>query len=392
MLPAILLTTWLVSTGHTGAFQPLTDTVRINRAMLARTLANPHACQTAGTPSDWPASILAEEMALPGQYLFMRDGRFAFLDRAAKTIRVISPTGQELARLGRLGEGPGEFQVASYLFRWAGDTIAVRDVNTARISLFTNSGFVRAINHSGVSSLGVAGLMGRLGDGKLIFGANHHLTDGIPDKGFHRPTVDLVSWQPGAGTVEVLRAKFPGPEMRIIMRNKERGALRINFPRRTMFGVTDRSILVHDDAKPEIEMLSPAGKTIRVLAFDVKDPPVSQKDRDTVDARHAFTAKRGWSSPAAMEMLKYYPPTRPGIVWHGVDAENGFWLGFHPPVASGSKVYIRLTETGVPTHCFRPGSAEEFGIAFSGDRVVTRRQESEGDILAIAKALPYPTR
>lgn len=111
-----------------------------------------------------------------------------------------------------------------------------------------------------------------------------------------------------------------------------------------------------------------------------------------MDARHAFTAKRGWSSPAAMEMLKYYPPTRPGIAWQGVDAGNGFWLGFHPPVASGGKVYIRLTEAGIPTHCFRPGSAEEFGVAFSDDRIVTRRQESEGDILMIAKALPYPAR
>lgn len=392
MLPTILLTTWLLSTGHTGTFQPTTDTVRINRAVLARALANPQACRTAGGASDWPAPIVTEEMALPGQYLFLSDGRFVFVDRSAKAIRVISPKGQELARLGRLGEGPGEFQVAAYLFRWAGDTIAVRDLSTARISLFTNAGFVRALSHGAVPSLGTAGLMGRLGDGKLVFGANHHLTEGIPDKGFHRPTIDLVGWKPGAGAVDVLRAKFPGPELRIITRNKERGALRINFPRRTAFGVTDRHILVHDDAKPEIEVLSPAGQTVRVLAFDVKDPPVSQEDRDTVDARHAFTAKRGLSSPAAMEMLKYYPPTRPGIAWHGVDADNGFWLGFHPPVASGSKVYIRLDEAGAPTHCFRPGGTEDFGIAFLGDRVVTRRQESEGDILAIAKALPYPAR
>lgn len=275
MLPTILLTTWLLGTGHAGAFQPTTDTVRINRAVLARALANPNACRTAGDPSDWPASIVAEEMALPGQHLFLSDGRFAFVDRSAKAIRIISPKGRELARVGGLGEGPGEFQLAAYLFRWAGDTIAVRDLSTARISLFTNAGFARALSHGAVPSLGAAGLMGRLGDGKLVFGANHHLTEGIPDKGFHRPTIDLVSWKPGAGAVDVLRAKFPGPEMRIIMRNKERGALRINFPRRTAFGVTDRYILVHDDAKPEIEMLSPAGQTIRVLAFDVKDPPVS---------------------------------------------------------------------------------------------------------------------
>ncbi len=392
MLPTLVLTSWLLSTDHPGALPSATDTVRIDRTVLARALANPQACRTVAGSSDWPDSIVAEEMALPGQYLLMGDGRFVFLDRSAKTIRVISPKGQELARLGRLGEGPGEFQVASYLFRWAGDTIAVRDVNTARISLFTNAGFARAISHGAVPSLGVAGLMGRLGDGKLVFGANHHLTEGIPDKGFHRPTIDLVSWKPGAGAVDVVRAKFPGPEMRIIMRNKERGALRINFPRRTVFGVTDRYILVHDDAKPEIEMLSPAGQTVRVLAFEVKDPPVSQEDRDTVDARHAFTARRGGSSPAIAEMLKHYPPTRAGIAWHGVDAGNGFWLGFHLPVASGSKVYIRLTEAGVPTHCFRPGNVEDFGIAFSGDRVVTRRQESEGDVLEIAKALPYPAR
>ncbi len=396
MLSFVPLTLWLLSSSHAGMSNPApstVDTVRIDRSTLARALANPQACRaSANGPTDWPAPIVAEEMALPGQYLLMRDGRFVFLDRSAKTMRVISPTGKELARLGRLGEGPGEFQIAAYLFRWAGDTIAVRDVNTARISLFTNEGFVRAVSHGAVPSLGVAGLMGRLGDGKLIFGANHHLTEGIPDKGFHRPTIDLVTWQPGAGTADALRAKFPGPEMRIIMRNKERGALRVNFPRRTMFGVTDRHVLVHDDAKPEIEIIAPSGRTVRVLAFEVKDPPVSKEDRDSVDARHQFSFQRGWSSPAGMEMLKYYPPTRPGIAWHGTDPDNGVWLGFHPPVASGSKVYIRLNEAGVPTHCFRPGSADEFGVAFSNERVVTRRQELEGDVLSIARAIPYPTQ
>lgn len=180
--------------------------------------------------------------------------------------------------------------------------------------------------------------------------------------------------------------------MRIIIRNKERGALRVNFPRRTLFGVTDKHVLVHDDAKPEIEVVLPSGRTVRVLAFDVKDPPVSQEDRDSVDARHKFLLERGWSSPAAMEMLKTYPPTRAGIAWHGVDPGNGFWLGFHPPVAAGSKVYVRLNEMGVPTHCYRPAHRDEFGVAFSVDRIVTRRQEAEGDILSTGRVAPYPAK
>lgn len=395
MLPIVVIASWFLSNANPTALPPTPssiDTVRIDRSTLARALANPTACRAPAGPSAWPEGIVAEETAVAGQYLLMQDGRFAFLDRTAKTIRVIAPTGQEVARLGQLGEGPGEYGLAAYLFRWAGDTIAVRDVNAARISLFTNNGFVRAIGHGAVPSLGVAGLMGRLGDGTLVFGANHHLTEGIPDKGHHRPSIDLVAWRPGAGSTEGIRAKFPGPEIRIITRNKERGALRVNFPRRTLFGTTEQHILVHDDAKPEVQMLSAAGRTVRVFVFDIKDPPVSQEDRDSVDARHRFLQQRGWSSPEAMEMLKRYPATRPGIAWHGPDAGNGFWLGFHPPVASGSKVYIRLNEAGVPTGCFRPASREEYGVAFAADRIVTRRQEPEGDILTVGRVASYPTR
>ncbi len=371
---------------------PATDTVRVDRKTLARALANPASCTAPSRAEEWPEPIVVEEMNIPGQYLFMADGRFIVYDRTAKRIRIIAPSGKEIGRVGGQGNGPGEFQLASYFFRWAGDTIAVRDVSTARISFFTNQGFTTSISHGAVPSLGVAGLMGRLADGTLIFGANHSMTEGVPNKGIHRPTIDLVRWRPGAGGAEVVRAGFPGPELRIVMRNKERSPFRVNFPRRTLFGVTDHSILVHDDGKTEIEILDPSGRTKRVLTFEVTDPPISKADRDSVGERHELGFKRGFSSTADMELLKQYPPTRAAMAWHGTDAANGFWLAFHPPVASGSKVYVRFTETGIPTRCFRPTDSEDFGIAFSNDRVVTRRQEAEGDVLRAYRTAPYPTR
>ncbi len=92
------------------------------------------------------------------------DGRIAVADGYADAIRVFSPSGQLVRTIGRSGAGPGEFSDPVGLYLLEGDTLAVRDLATARITLFDFEG-------------NLAGTERVAGPRRLIAGAlsGHHL-------------------------------------------------------------------------------------------------------------------------------------------------------------------------------------------------------------------------
>lgn len=69
------------------------------------------------------------------------DGRIYILDQQASEVRVFSPDGEFLTRIGRAGSGPGELsQSAGPIFVAPGDTLVVPDAMQQRITLFTATG------------------------------------------------------------------------------------------------------------------------------------------------------------------------------------------------------------------------------------------------------------
>lgn len=70
-----------------------------------------------------------------------RDGNLYVLEQADVQIRVYSPTGELLRRIGRRGEGPGEFRSAPR-FGIHGDTLWAIETSGRRISLFRLDGTV----------------------------------------------------------------------------------------------------------------------------------------------------------------------------------------------------------------------------------------------------------
>lgn len=60
-------------------------------------------------------------------------------DALAGEIRSFSVTGEHLASLGGIGEGPGEFSNSVSLLRVAGDSIWAWDQRQQRVSVFARS-------------------------------------------------------------------------------------------------------------------------------------------------------------------------------------------------------------------------------------------------------------
>jgi len=144
--------------------------------------------------------------------LRLEDDRIVVAERDAR-LSLFDDRGNHLARMGRRGEGPGEFSLIYRIQRLANDSILVADFrNRRRLSWFTADGdFARSITNSFSP---VPEFLGVLADGTWV-GAIHH----APPAGTYRSS-DEAQW--GRGQLELIRfdargervsslGTFPGP-------------------------------------------------------------------------------------------------------------------------------------------------------------------------------------
>ncbi|MDX2261275.1 MAG: hypothetical protein SFU84_06215 [Gemmatimonadales bacterium] len=134
-------------------------------------------------PSDWPAHVpllaLADEptteirdsvtvfdLILPDPVLLLADGRVAIFSE--RSVVIHGADGREIERIGRQGEGPGEFR-GGRLVRGLGDTILVQDGGNARLSFVVpGRGVVRSRALRTSTAKDLFGLLGQFGSDALL--------------------------------------------------------------------------------------------------------------------------------------------------------------------------------------------------------------------------------
>ena len=70
----------------------------------------------------------------------MSDGRIVVANGSTNDLRIYSPAGKPLRRIGREGAGPGEFRDISRVFTIANDSLLVFDILLRRASVFDSQG------------------------------------------------------------------------------------------------------------------------------------------------------------------------------------------------------------------------------------------------------------
>lgn len=131
--------------------------MRIASGFCIALIVSTSACNTMGSASDGsdvdalPAYALEEELRIGdvddpdlgfsqiGQVDVDRDGNVYVVERVDMQIRVFDRNGRPLRRIGRRGEGPGEFANLS-TFGVVGDTVWASDSRLRRITLFDREG------------------------------------------------------------------------------------------------------------------------------------------------------------------------------------------------------------------------------------------------------------
>ena len=133
-----------------------------------------------------------EQFGSIGDLAPLGDGGVAVLDQQAAQVRLFGPGGAYLGALGARGEGPGELMTPGSLARLHGDTFAVYDRRTRRITRYPADGGdadVRTLQGEGGSLPNVATFFP---DGRLVGSIRWFAGEGVslPNEGEDRVALD----------------------------------------------------------------------------------------------------------------------------------------------------------------------------------------------------------
>lgn len=261
----------------------------------------------------------------------LSDGRIVVASAGTKELQIYSPDGRLLSRVGRAGEGPGEFQTPYWVGVLPGDSIAVWDLGLSRLSLFTPAGeFTRSVSPRG--ALGVLPrVVGVLDNGRVVLltGSGTGALD-MSGKSVQRDSVTVLVLGPD-GEISDTIGRFPGTEQ-IALGSPQEGLLMrpLPFGKSTVVAVQDGRVIVGTGDRYELAAYEPSGR-LRALVRAERDPvPVTEEDIEGY--RRELVTIGGEGDGQAKRQLERllaaapYPKTMPALAKIAPDADGNLWV------------------------------------------------------------------
>lgn len=231
-----------------------------------------------------PVVIIGDAEGQPGHDLFgvrgggvLSDGRIVVADGTSAQLRVFSPGGELVARIGRKGRGPGEFEALLWLQVVGGDTVYAYDYGLRRVSVFTSEGaLAKSYGIAPPTEAGFPEPRGVLSNGSIVFVPGFDRRFGVGER---RDTVPFFLYDRNGALVGRIAA-FPGREEFFARYGEAAMRSEVPFGRdvlsaagddRILIGATDSYALSLFDASGALEVVIRAGVRARpVRASEVE--------------------------------------------------------------------------------------------------------------------------
>jgi len=283
----------------------------------------------------------------------LSDGGFAVLEQIPAEIRVFDRSGQFLHRVGRDGDGPGEFRSPLGLVALAGDTILVWDRGARRLSWFSiegtlerdrtlrEPGGIRTIRRVALSSSGAV----------VVLGATTTETD-LGNQGRVREAWHVVGVEPGGDAGPPL-GTIPGTERAIQVQGSAGGqVMSVNVQGRWWWGegfawASERGVWTADQLSFEARHFDLERGLDRIVRVMAEDRPFTNA---LIDSLHRVELDRVLD-PQIRELWRAdfeerdYPQSVPPVAAVFGDAADRVWIGLTEPpperLPSGELMAIR---------------------------------------------------
>jgi hypothetical protein len=254
------------------------------------------------------------------------DGGVAVVDALASEVRWYDGTGRLLRSAGRKGGGPGEFQQVGGGFRFAGDTMAVGDWGSRRLTLFgPDGGLAGEASLSGDGDVFMYSASGSFGDGSILVQPVVMFRQGEGTGGVQRDSTSLARLDFATSRSSPL-GRHPGSEMLVVQAANAMSVSSRAFGRSLTTAPSARGLFVGTGDAPEVVRYAMDGTPVERIRWRGEARPVTQQDIDGYRERRLAgpAAQRSMTEQSLAAMS--YPDVMP---FHGalmVDAAGHLWV------------------------------------------------------------------
>jgi hypothetical protein len=293
-------------------------------------------------------------------------GRIVVADKQASEIRFFDAQGKFLHKVGRTGEGPGEYYYLMQLMRRPPDSLAILDYEGLRITILTGDGkYVRSYRPHKQANTGPR-VTGMWADGSLLaierLGAcsgYRRMVEQNKDQGV---CVDSARYQRRAENGEVIRAAGPlvaGRQHLVLIEGNTVAVLSNRYPQ--AYWAAHRDRLYYSDAERfEVRVYTSDGRLERIMRVRF-DPPAPT--HETFSAPSMLV--RNVTQPDVRARMERFleategvpPPARvPAHTGMVVDRQGNVWLQeFESPIRrpAHAQRWFVFDTAGVLRHSLR---------------------------------------
>lgn len=320
----------------------------------------------------------------------LEDERIVVANRGTGELRVFDASGGHTATWGGEGEGPGEFLAIQSIARWRGDSVAVWDGRTRRLTLYSSEGQLgRSFALPAIEGMGAPAFAGVSDGGRMVVQAPR-LTpvSGGAVTGLQRPDVHLAVVDADGALLADL-GLHPGQERYLNIGERSMEVYRLPWGPGFVLATPGSEVIMAPTEHFELPFRSVDGTLTRIVRL------AEARRAFTAEAREAHLRQRLDAVPeerrpdvrAGFDRIPV-PDSLPALSSLLVDAEDHLWVQlFHLPDADATARWIVMDPTGQAVASLElPGDLVLLDVGV--DYVIARAT----DDLGVEKVQVWPLR
>ncbi|MFQ5549740.1 MAG: 6-bladed beta-propeller [Gemmatimonadales bacterium] len=293
--------------------------------------------------------------------LRLAHNRYAVANSGSQQVLLFEADGSFLRSVGRRGDGPGEFQEIALLRRYRGDSLAIFDFRSSRITVLGPQGAIgRVVSLRPASpDVPLVSLVDVFADGRFVVqGVDFGFTDG---PGVVRRPYTIYTYNPD-GTVAATLGVFPG--FQFFRGSSPRSFGAVPFGRNTLFRAHGNRLFVGTNDTYEYQVWESDGNLRSIVRLSrqnrtVDDATISEY---LVSRRREIAAGPPATRADRLETLHElpFPDTYPAYAGMLIDRDGYVWLEQYRAPAETNNSHLVISSDGrlvgslqLPAH-FRP--------------------------------------